>query len=590
MRRWQTVVWVVVLGLVLTQGLPVKEKKPTPEEEKKAAEAHEGDDTDDWELNLEYGRYLKEVVQALESDQAFRKKLETAEVDDIKSGKIARELHFVDHNVRTKLDELKRRELERLRHLAVKEHEKATGVDRTLLKVPVHIDHRNPTRFEVEDLKKLIVKTTEDLEKVDNERKKEFKKYEMEKEYSRQQELQQLDDSHRKEAEEKHRLEIKQHKQHEKLHHPGSKQQLEEVWEEQDHMQPEDFDPKTFFHLHDLDGNGYWDQTEVKALFKKELDKMYDPNAPEDDIMERYEEMERMREHVFRESDSNKDNLISFKEFVDQTKRSDFEQDKGWEGLDEQELYSQQEYEEYERQRREEIQRLVESGAIPPPPGYHGAPAIQAAVYQGAPHPGLSHPNTLQQGYQAVPQGYQAVPQGYQAVPQGYQAVPQGYQAVPQGHQAVVPQGYQAVPQGYQAVPQSNQAVPQQVQYSNKDPSQLAQQGHLPAGQLAHGQAQAGQLHPAQVQAGQVHPAQVQPAQVQQAQPVQVQPPQAANVQQGHPAQNQAVRVQEVQGQHPELKIPVVGQVPQPPQPVAGQVEPARPPQPVADQAGAAHH
>lgn len=36
------------------------------------------------------------------------------------SGKIARELHFVDHNVRTKLDELKRRELERLRHLAIK--------------------------------------------------------------------------------------------------------------------------------------------------------------------------------------------------------------------------------------------------------------------------------------------------------------------------------------------------------------------------------------------------------------------------------------------------------------------------------------
>lgn len=37
---------------------------------------------------------------------------------------------------------------------------------------------------------------------------------------------------------------------------------------------------------------------------------MYDPNAPEDDLTERYEEMERMREHVFRESDSNKDNLI----------------------------------------------------------------------------------------------------------------------------------------------------------------------------------------------------------------------------------------------------------------------------------------
>ena len=37
---------------------------------------------------------------------------------------------------------------------------------------------------------------------------------------------------------------------------------------------------------------------------------MYDPNAPEDDMTERYEEMERMREHVFQESDINRDNLI----------------------------------------------------------------------------------------------------------------------------------------------------------------------------------------------------------------------------------------------------------------------------------------
>ena len=39
---------------------------------------------------------------------------------------------------------------------------------------------------------------------------------------------------------------------------------------------------------------------QVKALFKKELDKTYDPNAPEDDMREREEEMERMREHVFK--------------------------------------------------------------------------------------------------------------------------------------------------------------------------------------------------------------------------------------------------------------------------------------------------
>ncbi|KAK7075573.1 Nucleobindin-2 [Halocaridina rubra] len=344
----------------VTLALPVKEKKEEHKEEPK--EAEEGGE--DWELNLEYGRYLKEVVQALESDPSFRKKLETAEVDDIKSGKIARELHFVDHNVRTKLDELKRRELERLRHLAIKEYEKETGVNRNLLKIPAHVDHVNPNRFEVEDLKKLIVKTTEDLEKVDAQRREDFKKYELEKEYDRQHELQGMDEEHRNQADQKHNEEVKKHKQHEKLHHPGSKQQLEEVWEEQDHMKAEDFDPKTFFHLHDLDGNGYWDEMEVKALFKKELDKMYDPNASEDDMNERYEEMERMREHVFKESDVNRDSLISFDEFVEQTRKTEFEQDGGWQGLDEQELYSQQEYEAYQRQREEEIRRLVEAGAV----------------------------------------------------------------------------------------------------------------------------------------------------------------------------------------------------------------------------------
>ena len=43
---------------------------------------------------------------------------------------------------------------------------------------------------------------------------------------------------------------------------------------------------------------------------------MYDPNNPEDDMNERYEEMERMREHVFKESDRNEDGLIRLGNFV----------------------------------------------------------------------------------------------------------------------------------------------------------------------------------------------------------------------------------------------------------------------------------
>lgn len=149
----------------------------------------------------------------------------------------------------------------------------------------------------------------------------------------------------------------------------------------------------------DLDGNGFWDQDEVKALFLKELDKLYTEGAPEDDIYERREEMERMREHVFNEADLNHDGLIryipqiikpysefmlidyqnhtkrrhvlfyvfaycSYQEFLEQTKKPDFQQDEGWQGLDEQQIYSQQEYEAFQRHRQEEIQKMIAKGMV----------------------------------------------------------------------------------------------------------------------------------------------------------------------------------------------------------------------------------
>lgn len=148
------------------------------------------------------------------------------------------------------------------------------------------------------------------------------------------------------------------------MHHPGSKQQLEEVWEKQDHMENQDFDPKIFFQLHDLDGNGVWDHNEVKTLFLKELDKMYQHGAPEDDPRERMEEMERMREHVFGEADKNKDGLISYQEFVDKTKQPDFEKDSGWEGLDQKQVYTHDEYLAFERRRQEEVQKMIQQGLV----------------------------------------------------------------------------------------------------------------------------------------------------------------------------------------------------------------------------------
>ena len=60
------------------------------------------------------------------------------------------------------------------------------------------------------------------------------------------------------------------------------------------------------------------------------MDKVYDPNAPEDDMVERYEEMNRMREHVMKEVDQNKDQMISLAEFMDSTKNEEFNKDPGW--------------------------------------------------------------------------------------------------------------------------------------------------------------------------------------------------------------------------------------------------------------------
>lgn len=120
----------------------------------------------------------------------------------------------------------------------------------------------------------------------------------------------------------------------------------------------------TFIFILDLDGNGVWDFDEVKALFLKELDKMYQAGAPEDDMRERIEEMERMREHVFQEADTNRDGLISYEEFHAQTQKKDFNSDPGWESLDQQQVYTPEEYHKFEMQRQHEIEAMIADGRV----------------------------------------------------------------------------------------------------------------------------------------------------------------------------------------------------------------------------------
>lgn len=67
----------------------------------------------------------------------------------------------------------------------------------------------------------------------------------------------------------------------------------------------------------------------MEALLSLEIKKMYDPehnggDKGEDDPNEMLEEYHRMREHIYKETDSNHDGLISRKEFLDMTARPEF--------------------------------------------------------------------------------------------------------------------------------------------------------------------------------------------------------------------------------------------------------------------------
>uniref|UniRef100_A0A8C2WGB2 Nucleobindin-1 n=1 Tax=Cyclopterus lumpus TaxID=8103 RepID=A0A8C2WGB2_CYCLU len=322
------------------------------------------------DTGLYYDRYLREVIEVLETDPHFREKLQTANTEDIKNGRLSKELDLVGHHVRTRLDELKRQEVSRLRMLLkAKLDNKYVKVGlqmdhASLLKQFEHLDPHNQNTFEAKDLELLITTATKDLENYDAERHEEFKRYEMLKEHERREYLKGLDQEKR-EREEKRMQELKdKHRQHPKVNAPGSVAQLREVWEETDGLDPQEFNPKTFFKLHDTNEDGVLDEQELEALFTKELEKVYNAKNEEDDMMEMEEERLRMREHVMKNVDANEDRLVTLEEFLKSTEKKEFSNPKEWETLETSPLYTEEELQRFEvdlRDREEELKRKAEN-------------------------------------------------------------------------------------------------------------------------------------------------------------------------------------------------------------------------------------
>ncbi|KAF3699811.1 Protein tyrosine phosphatase receptor type f polypeptide-interacting protein alpha-3 [Channa argus] len=292
------------------------------------------------DTGLYYDRYLREVIEVLETDPHFREKLQTANTEDIKNGRLSKELDLVSHHVRTRLDELKRQEVSRLRMLLKakldSKNTQSLQMDHaSLLKQFEHLDPHNQNTFEAKDLELLISTATKDLENYDAERHEEFKRYEMLKEHERREYLKSLDQEKR-EREEKRLQELKEkHRQHPKVNAPV-----------------------------DTNEDGVLDEQELEALFTKELEKVYDPKNEEDDMMEMEEERLRMREHVMKNVDTNKDRLVTLEEFLKSTEKKEFSNPKEWETLDTKLVYTDEELRRFEaelRDKEEELKRRAET-------------------------------------------------------------------------------------------------------------------------------------------------------------------------------------------------------------------------------------
>ena len=167
-------------------------------------------------------------------------------------------------------------------------------------------------------------------------------------------------------------------------------------------MDKDNFDPKTFFSLHDLNGDGYWNDDELEALFQIELEKVYNETNPDDDPREKIEEMYRMREHVVKQMDKNNDRLISLQEFLQVSSNNPnfndrlqdneangeaAKTDPGWEDINEQKLYTDEELQKFEAEYARNQQwgdhpyDPVTAPNHPPPQQVHPNQPVQVSLF-----------------------------------------------------------------------------------------------------------------------------------------------------------------------------------------------------------------
>ncbi|CAF0923927.1 unnamed protein product [Rotaria sp. Silwood1] len=400
----RTISLLCFFALIITIGAPPVVEKSNDDQPQ--PDSKDNETADDVLNKLEYGRYLKEVVEILESDPEFKKKIENASLDDIKSGNIAEHLSLVQHHIRTQLDEAKQREMTRLKDLVGQRVRNLNERQRIALAradpngkmlkefLPQHIDHKNSETFGQLDLERLIRHASKDLDELDRKREQQFKEYEMQKEYQRRQKLSKLSIEERKRLEKLHEEALEKKKKHPKVNHPGSVDQMEEVWEKVDNLDADQFAPKSFFQLHDINSDGFLDQGELEAIMLKEAEKIHD-ETPEADPVEKQEEMDRMREHVMKEFDKNNDRMLSLDEFMLGLNGTNAKNEQGWQSIEDNAVFSNQEFQDFS-EKLAPVSTSIPPHQTPSPASIQQAQVQPEAAAQRPPLPAVQVPPQAQ--------------------------------------------------------------------------------------------------------------------------------------------------------------------------------------------------
>jgi len=300
-------------------------------------------------------KQYRDYIRSLNKDNAAGPELIKL-IEDAFEKMISDEDKNLLHHVKKKeIDAIRRRLIPKKKHMS-DDSEMPTHLNMTYL------------RFTAHDLGLLIQANIEHAKKFRELRDNDFKAYEMEKRFLEEQRLRHMK-TEEKRKEELERIEAEKARQagvHVK--HPMSEDAEKDVWENEEHLPKDEFNPKTFFALNDLDGNGLLDLEEVRMILRKEL---HSSNMT--DIREQHEEIERMREHIYKEVDKNGDLMIDFEEFSMQIQK-DEENKKNWETVGNEATFNETEFDEFEKQRIGEIRDDIAEGKKPRGYDYEDVP------------------------------------------------------------------------------------------------------------------------------------------------------------------------------------------------------------------------